>query len=429
MRKMSILIIFVMMISILSSCKAQTPSDKSKNETPSDKTESIEKGLRVVNKDGYLNEYVSSTENMVLYKETINFSDAYKNIKYTEISNVKTPIPDMDLVALDNDGNVYYVKFVDPLINPGPTYIYRYSPFEKKWEKLVETDKKTQCTIISISDKYMIWQEDENANWFKANLNIYNLESKKNTKIYTYTRNTESGLMYSWQFNEPVIIDGKVYFEDTVGVDKENFYKIKIFSYDISSGKLTEVANDSKKVMEYKNKPAWLAMSEDKINCLFYADCEKGYLFKEITGLGTIFTSKGDMLVSNDYMTAADFEKIKEGTNETLGNNIISPTARRACYGIRKYERDKTVPIIAYCGDGGFIDSVKTNGNIVAWSGILTGLPMFYDNTLDKIVTFENYIDSKTTSYNMLLSDNYILVRSSVDMELPDDKITLLKLK
>lgn len=426
MRKISILLIFVLIISILSSCKTETPSDKSAK--PSDKTESIEKGLRVVNKDDYLNDYVSSTDNMVLYKETINLADAYKNIESIDISNINLPKTDMSPVDIDNEGNVYYLKNVDPLINPGPCFIYRYLPYEKKWEKLIETEENIQCAIYSIDGKYMIWQEDEGYDWMRSSIHLYDLESKKDSKIYTYTRNPKDGMMYSWQFDEPVIIDGKVYFADTVGVDKENFYKIKIFSYDILSGEITEVASDSKKVMEYKNKPAWLAMSEDKVNCLFYAESKNGYWFKEITGLGTIFSSKGDILVANDYMTAADFEKIKEGTAETLGNNVISPTTPRECYGVRKYCDDKTEPLIVFGDGGSYIDRVKTNGKIITWCGGGTGMPMFYDNALDKIVTFENFVDSKTNSFSILLSDNYILVSSITDINSTTSNLIIFKL-
>ncbi len=427
MRKISILLICVILFSILSSCKAETPADKDNKLL--DKTESIEKGLRVVNKDDYLSEYVFSTDNMVLYKETINLADAYKNVESIDITNIKLPETDMSPVEIDNDGNVYYLKNVDPLINPGHCYIYRYLPYENKWEKLVETEEDIQCAIYSIDDKYMIWQEDEGYDWMRSSIHLYDLENKKDLKIYTYTRNSKDGMMYSWQFDEPVIIDGKVYFTDTVGVDKDNFYKIKIFSYDISNGKLTEVANDSKKVMEYKNKPAWLAMSEDKINCLFYSESKNGYWFKEITGLGTIFASKGDILAVNDYMTASDFAKIKDGTVDTLGNNVISPNSPRDCYGIRKYGDDKTEPIILFYKMGSFIDRVKTNGKIITWCGTNTGMPMFYDNALDKIVTFENFIDSKTMSFVTYVSDNHILVCSLTDMGTSDNKFTLFKLK
>ena len=419
MRKISVLLIFVMIFLIFSTCKAETPSDK---------TESIEKGLRVVNKDDYLSEYASLTDNMVLYKEKINLADAYKNIESIDISGINTPLANMDCMGIDNYGNVYYEKNQIMIANAEPSYIYRYLPYEKKWEKLIETDGKTQCTIISIDDKYMFWHEDENANWSRSSLNMYDLETKTNTKIYTYSRD-ENGVMYSWQFDAPVVIDGKVYFADTVGVDKENYYKIKIFSYDISNGNIIEVASDSKKVMEYKDKPAWLTISEDKTNCLFYAESKSGYWFKEITGLGTIFASKGNVLVANDYMTAADFEKIKEGTAETLGNNVISPTNPRECYGIRKYGDDKTEPIIAFWDAGGYIDGVRTNGKIVTWCGSNTGMPMFYDSISDKIVTFENYIDSETISSNTYVSDNYILVCSSCEVDLIEEyKLTIFKL-
>ncbi len=412
MRMFKTLIICITLIMVLSSCK----------------TVISEKNLRIITKDDYLIEYVSCNGDTILYKEKINLYDAYKNIEIIDITSVKTPLVDMDPVGVDDLGNVYYVNNVDPIINPCPSVIYKYSPYNKEWEKLVETDTKSQCYFVSINNQYLLWLEDESAGGLRLSLHIYNVENQKDIKIYTYTRNPENNLMFTFQFNEPIIIDNKVYFQDTVGIDKDDFYKIKIFSYHISSGKITEIASDSKKVMEYKNEPAWLTMSEDKINCLFYSSFDKDYLFKEITGLGTIYTTKGNMILANDYMTAQDFEKIKASTVETLGNNVISPNSPIECYGIRKYDDDKTIPIIVHGGKG-FIDSVKTNGNIVTWCGSSVGVPMFYDNKIDKIVTFEEIIDNETTSYNVLLSNNYIFLRSSVDMvSLDDDKIMLLKI-
>ena len=54
---------------------------------------------------------------------------------------------------------------------------------------------------------------------------------------------------------------------------------------------------------------------------------------------------------------------------------------------------------------------------------------MFYDSISDKIVTFENYIDSETISSNTYVSDNYILVCSSCEVDLIEEyKLTIFKL-
>ena len=107
-------------------------------------------------------------------------------------------------------------------------------------EQIFRYDGQNQITIEAFNDRYIVWKEDENANWMKVSLNCYDLEKGENKRIFTYSRN-KNDEMYSWNF-DPIILDRThIYFDNTEGFENGKAYK-NLYDYDIEKDTLSIIA-------------------------------------------------------------------------------------------------------------------------------------------------------------------------------------------
>ena len=366
-----------------------------------------EANIPVISESDYFSaDIINQTENTVRFKETVSFAQAYPDSDMTNLTNLKKPREDANIVYVDNAGNIYYVAERGDKYSSGA--IFLYSTTDKKWTTLIETAENHSCTVVCANESYMLWQEDDNANWMKVTLNLLDLKTKKSVKIYDYSIDPNTGLMYAWQFSTPVIIGDKVYFDDIVGIDKNGLYDIKMYSYSITNEKISVLDEDAKWSMEFQGGAAWLKMSSDEKNSLFYSAMQEKFLLKTQTQLGTAFTSSKDIIVANDYMSQAFFDYLTAKSNsQTDYSDSVKDTAVSS-YGIKLYKNNKIQPIIVV--NTGFITNPVTNGDLVGWYGDSVGRPLIYSSQKDVLIEFDQISEENILAYGFKLSDNYLIL-------------------
>lgn len=385
----------------------------------SNKKHVSESAVIVLNESDYLNaDVVSTDENIIFYKKTAKFSEEYKGVKLKDISHIQKP-KNAYIQAVDDNGNIYYCidgnDSVDTIAE-----IMSYNLKSQKLTSLIKPVNMFNCTVVSVNDRYLIWVEDENANWQKTSIHLFDLQTKDDVEFYKHTLDPKTNLTYTSFFNSPVMIGDKVYFDDVVSKDSNDIYKIQVFSYDIKQKKVSKLYDQAKIPMEYKGKLAWLSMSADKKNSVFCSDAARVTgILKSETRLGTAYTSSGDLIIINDYMSHALFNEIKNKSKSSKGNSVrfvdTTNDPSISSYGIKLVTGKQILPILVV--ENGFATNVVTNGNIIGWYGSSIGAPMFYDRTKDKIICIDNLKIDKFSGYGITLSKNYAIIGYSEDTE------------
>lgn len=387
------IILCLIPVLVFTACGKNTPVNESK--------------IPVINEQDYFYaNIIQKEENQVRFKETILFSKAYPNTDIIDLTNLKKPHNNANLTHIDNNGNLYFV--VERTETEDIGAIFSYNPFSKKWCTLVETDKNHNCTIICANEKYLLWKDDENANWLKSSLHLLDLHTMKDIKFYTHTVDPSTGLMYTWQFSTPVIIGDNIYFDDIVGIDKNNLYQIKMFSYSISQNNVKELDNNAKYPMEYKENIAWLKMSQDKENSIFFSSEQSKGLLKTENRLGTAFTAKNNLIVANDYMSQASYDSICNSSNTQTNFNDDINDQTVASYGMKLIVDEKIHPLLVV--SKGFITNPVTNGDLVGWYGSSAGIPIIYSHKKDKLIEFDNLSSTSILGYSLFVSENYAVL-------------------
>lgn len=371
-----------------------------------------ETNIPIISESDYFSaDIVNKTTNSVRFKETISFTQAYPNSNVIDLTNLKKPRDDAQVIFVDNAGNIYYVAERGENNSTGSIFSYNYS--NKHWTTLVETAENHNCTVVCANEDYMLWREDDNANWLKVTLHLLDLKTKKSVKIYDYSTDPNTGLMYSWQFSTPVIIGDDVYFDDIVGKDKNELYDIKMYSYSITNKKINVLDEDAKWPMEFQGKAAWLKMSSDEKNSLFYSAKQEKFLLKTETRLGTAFTSRKDIVVANDYMSQAFFDYLT--TKSTLQTDFTDSVDDPAIssYGIKLYKNNQIQPIIVV--NTGFITNPITNGDLIGWYGSSAGKPLIYSSQKNVLIEFDQLGLENVLGYDFKLSDNYLILSCATE--------------
>lgn len=390
---------------------------------------SIEENIKLLTENDYTGkQIISEDDDAVLFKDSIKFSELYPN---AELYNLKltTPYNDMYLQGIDDKGKIYYYIANESTNESGGIFSYDYVTDE--WQEIIKTDNTSTAAFITVNDNYLLWMEDKKSNWQKTSLHIYDMKSQKDTCFYSHTINPKTGVNYVIQFNYPVLIGNVVYFDDVIDIDENDNYKIKLFSYNISDNKITEIAEDTKCPMDYKGNIVWLEKSNDNVNSLIYSAADNKYIYKNATELGTTFVSGGNMIIANDRLSEVHFHKI---IGDESADFVPSEKDKVgiSSWGIKVITEDNIEPIIV-TKSGGFVSNPTTNGDIVAWTGNSAGTPKAYSKSKDKIIDFLDYVTEEVYSYDFDISENYILMRyvdyESATSDIINHEYILLKIK
>ncbi len=90
-----------------------------------------------------------------------------------------------------------YKQYLYFLIEEGNEHrVFRYNMDDDTTEDIFTYVSENKITLVAVNDDYLVWQEDENANWLKVSINCYDMNNKTNEKFYTYPRD-DNGRMFS----------------------------------------------------------------------------------------------------------------------------------------------------------------------------------------------------------------------------------------
>lgn len=361
--------------------------------------------LTLTEKDYATEKIILKKDDVVLFKEIIDFSEAYPS---ADVENVKIEVPYKDMYAthISDNGLIYFIK---PKLNDSFSAIYSYDYISKEWKELLRSSS-VGAMLADIEDDYLLWVEDKSESLMLTSINLYDMRNGTNSCIYTHTINPQTGYNYSMLWHFPIINDGKVYFEDFISKDLNGDYNIKLFSYDIEDSEVKEISADAKGIMEYDNGLIWQRKSEDNINSDMFSLQENSDIFRNKTQFGSTFSSGGNVIAISDRLSEVHFRKILDGDNSNINELTQKDKDSIIGWGIKAIKDGKITPIIAVGRESRYVHNPITNGDIVAWGANNVGTPKAYSFSKDRIIDFAEFTTNEVGSYLFLLSKNYILL-------------------
>lgn len=264
--------------------------------------------------------------------------------------------------------------------------VIRYNLQDDTVETVFTYDGPNQVAIVDINDEYIVWKEDENANWCKVSLNYYDIEKGENTKIFTYPRE-ENGYMHSWNFDNIVLDDDRIYFDNTE--DRENGKAdMNLYEYDISESTLTVI----------DEKRAAAPLTYKTLSWLSYDDEGDEYLLKSIDGSTPI-------ALGSEYVPLISSENILVGQNRFEGGR----------YGIVYFDGKKSYPIIQQYSIS--MSLTTCTDEYITWYSDRNDVPFFYDIRKKKIICVDSLKEQDVkTGYVGYVNDDYLVFACSKHM-------------
>lgn len=339
----------------------------------------------------YKNAEIKSQDESYLYlRDKVLFSDQYSNIfvhtgTIDATDSLGKPI---NIYAIDNNYNCYHVRDSD---NYKPGEIGVYNLKSSSYTKLIDLSIGSQGAINAITDKYLVWTESiENSNWNKTCLHVYNLKEKNDEVFYIPTRDPQTGVVYEWNWSNPVIIDSKIYFDDYTEKSADT-KKVDMFCYDIDTKEVTKIEEMAKWPTKYKNQISWNKMGETENECLIYT-----YDGKEKT-LVTTINADSEMTYLN---TGGDCIIITNQSTDLFNDKDTGN-------GLQIYKDGKVTPILATNNSASYINWPITNGYVITFNNSVKQKPIFYDIHNDFIVELD--VAKDNLLYTSYLSDDFIM--------------------
>ncbi len=347
------------------------------------------KHYEIVEKEIAYKEYVGGKDyiqryTLNLYKKCEAFSNVYPSLTLNKV--VFNNIESYDTFALHAEYKNYLYFLVE---QNGNKSILRYNLDTCTEETVYHFNTDKEISIYVVNDRYVIWKEDDNANWLKASLNCLDMNTGVNKLFYTYTKD-ENGYMYSWNFGAIVINDNEVYFQDTVSVTN-NKANVNLYKYNIEADEITLVAEKRATEPIYYNGVSYLGYDESK----------KEYVLKNT------MPEQSDIFLGQNYLYLS-------GYNNTLVAKIDD--------GLILYKNNKSYPIIK---SSLTIDLVDCNDSLIVWDGWNNDCPMYYDVKNDILVYVDTINDGK--HYIGHVTDDYLIFGAAEytpNKELGGDAVT-----
>ncbi len=314
-----------------------------------------------------------------MYQECDDFTTCYPNAEFTR---KKFEVFD----KYDSFGfsklykNYLYFHTID---KEKVNRVIRYNMQDDTTETIFTYDGPNQVAIEDINDEYIVWKEDENANWFKVSLNYYDIAKAESTKIFTYPRD-ENGYMNHWDFDNIVLNDDCIYFDNTEGYE-DGKANINFYEYNISEGTLTVI--DEKRAAE--------PLTYKTLSWLNYDDEAEEYLLKNIDGSKPI-------ALGSEYIPLISSENILVGRNRREGGR----------YGIVYFDGKKSYPVIQQYSIA--MSLMNCTDEYITWYSDRNDVPFFYDIRKKKIICVNSLQEQDVkTGYVGYVNNDYLVFSCS----------------
>lgn len=331
----------------------------------------IEKNITVHSYEGAKEKRQSYT--LQVYRNISDFADVYgeKEFKRIEFEYADTYDYFYALYA--------YKQYLYFLVDEANIQsVFRYNLQDGTTEDVFSYDGDNQITIATVNDRYLIWQEDENANWMKVSINCYDMINKTNEIVYTYPRD-DDGKMFSWNFDKLVFAGEYLYFDSVVSIT-DGKADINLYRYSPSENK-TELLYESRgaQPLSYKGV-SWLS----------FDDTRKEYVIRNLD------ESAKPIYIGENYIDVYASENYIVGLKSEMTNSILY------------YNGTDTIPIIKTTGN---FDSICCTDRYIMWNGWSNDYPMFYDIEKDSIV-YSNVLEYDRR-YKPYLSEDYLIFEAN----------------
>lgn len=363
------------------------------------------------------------TDELLIYKPVVDISEAYPDFAYEEISFPEGFSP----IHCDNNG-IWYDSLYKSYGVGGNGKIVSYNPETAELSDIISPEGDTACSCLLIQGEYMVWKESINLHWINTSYYLYNLSTGENKKFYEAAINPETNCSYlTFHFNQPVIIDNKIYFDDVVGIYEDNTEHKIVYSYDIIEDKWEKLYDDAVRPVEYIGKIAWFSKSNENYDGVF---CNSdGAIYKASTRLGASPNAYGDISFINDFLSKNDFLSIKnkqEIKKDNFDQNDMLDVGRSS-YGIKIFKDGKAEPIILSGSiDTSYVSNLEANDRFLTWCGDKVGKPILYDIEKDVIINMDFIDNSDIRTYDFIFyNDKLLLSYSNFDFEVKHYLISL----
>ncbi len=312
------------------------------------------------------------------------FSDQYKDVAVqTGYINVKDSVGEMfEFHLIDNEYNCFHVRDPEGTFN-GEIGMYNLNT--KKYTKLIEFPSGSQAALNTVDDNYLIWTESiEDSNWYKTKLHIYDRKENNDEVMYCHSTDPETGLVYTWNWSNPVIVKDKIYFDDYTGPTE-----VDIFCYDVKSKEIEKVQEMAKWPTKYQGHVAWNEKGEERQISICAFDGTNKSLITTIDtdgGMSSLNTGGEILVIINSDLIF----------NEHQGN------------GLQIYKNEKVLPVIVTKKSVSYLEWPETNGRIVIFRTCgIDQKPVFYDIKHDKIIELDLAEDGFL--YEIYFSDRLLM--------------------
>lgn len=314
------------------------------------------------------------------YKPIMTFTDVYgdKEFKRVEFENKDTYDYFYALCC--------YKQYLYFLVEEGNEHrVFRYNMSDDTTEDVFTYTSENTITLSTVNDNYLVWKEDENANWCKVTMHCYDMNNKTDDTVYACPRG-ENGLMTSWNFEDLVLTDDYLYFDSTVG-KTDGKADINLYRYSLTEHEVELVWESRGSQPLIYNGISWLSF-----------DDERGeYIIRNL-----------DENVSPIYM-GDEYAELNSSENYIVGCRHGGKD------GIMYYDGEHSIPIIETTGH---FDSICCTDDFIMWDGWSHDYPMFYDIGQKRIV-YTTVIE-EDHQYKPYLSEDYLVFEANDYIPDPD---------
>lgn len=306
----------------------------------------------------------SQSGTLFFYKESAKFSEIYPGVGFTKMM---IDADELRIVKVESE----YIYF--SAVEGGTTKLIRYDMSDGSQKLLFTYDGANTISVADANDDYVVFDEDENANWMKNSINVYDIKSGESRKIWTHPRD-ENGYSFLGAGGNTLLDGSTVYFDTVTGTDGDGLV-YALYKYDIVKDELTELGGDNaRSPLNYRGL-SWLEDGADN----------------------TILKNEK----SGELRLGLDAEKFSLAASENL---LAASSGDGPRDGVAYFDGSESVPVIQSTA---YIDYLSCSDRFITWMINLNDDPIYYDVKADKLISVDCL--EKGRRYVGYPSDDYLV--------------------